>query len=332
MVSAKVLITGATGGLGQILARMAHHAGYAVTATGRNQAIGAQLQAEGIPFLTADLVQGDLSPLVDGMDSIIHLAALSRPWGPLPAFEAANVVATNRLMHAAKAAGVRRFMYASTPSIYAQPCDQWAITEHTRLPARFANPYAETKWAAERLVLSAAEPDFTTVALRPRAIIGPHDTVLLPRLLRAAGKGVLPLPRGGRAVIEPTDARDAAAAFLVAEREADRISGRAFNISGGQPVAVRALASHVFDRLERRVRIVPVPAWLAMRAAGAAEAVARYRKEQPEPTITSYSVMTVGWSQTFDLSAARDDLGWSPRYSPFDAVDWALEGMHHAAG
>lgn len=330
MVNDTALITGATGGLGRILAPMLHGMGRIVVATGRDQAIGAQLTACGIRFVPADLTRDDLMPLVRGVETVFHLAARSSPWGPREAFEAANVHATMRLLEAARAAGCRRFLFASTPSIYTRPADQIAITEATPVPSRFFNAYAETKYAAERLVLAAAGPAFATVALRPRAIIGPHDTALLPRLLRAAEKGVLPLPAGGRALIEPSDGRDVARAFLAAEIAASAVSGGVFNISGGVALPVRDLARHVFARLHRRVRILPVSRWLAGATASMAEAAASLRPERPEPFLTRYSATVLGWSQCFDLTAARSALAWAPQHAPLDSVDWALAEMQHA--
>jgi nucleoside-diphosphate-sugar epimerase len=330
MVNGTALITGATGGLGRILAPMLHATGRAVVATGRDRAIGAQLIAGGIRFLPADLTRDDLLPLVRGVETVFHLAARSSPWGPRDAFEAANVRATTRLLDAARAAGCRRFLFASTPSIYTRCADQIGINERTPLPWRFHNAYAETKYSAERLVLAAAEPAFATVALRPRAIIGPHDTALLPRLLRAADKGVLPLPAGGRALIEPSDGRDVARAFLAAEIAASAVSGGVFNISGGVALPVRDLVRHVFARLNRRVRILSVPRLLAGAAASMAEAAAYLRPGRPEPVLTRYGATVLGWSQCFDLTAARTELAWAPQLAPLESVDWALAEMQHA--
>jgi len=325
-----VLVTGATGGLGRVMAQMLHAQGRIVVATGRNAAIGAQLAASGIRFIPADLTHDPLEPLVEGAETIFHLAALSAPWGPYAGFVAANVSATTRLIAAAKAAGCRRLVFASTPSVYTAAVDQIGLTEASPLPSRFANAYVLTKHAAECAVLAASDAQLATAALRPRAIIGPYDTVLLPRLLRAAEKGVLPLPAGGRALIEPTDARDVVDAFLAAEAALPGVAGRVFNISGGAPLPVETLARHVFERLGRQVRIVGVHRQIALAGAGALERGARLMPGQPEPVLTRYSAMVLGWSQTFDLSAARAMLQWEPRRSPLKAVDWALEEMSDA--
>lgn len=324
MVTGAVLVTGATGGLGRILTARLQADGRAVLATGRNAAIGAALTGPTVRFAPADLTRDPLEPLLDGVQTVFHLAALSAPWGRKSDFQAANIDATARLLDAARKSGCRRFVFASTPSIYTRATDQLDLTEQSPLPDRFANTYAATKHVAERLVLSAARDGFATVALRPRAVIGPHDTVLLPRLLRAARKGVLPLPGGGRALVEPTDARDVAHAFTAAERRAEAVSGQAFNISGGVALSVARLADLVFARLGRQVRIIDIPAGLAVAAAGLAEGVARLSPSQAEPILTPYGAMVLGWSQTFDMTAAREALNWTPRRHPAESVAWAL--------
>lgn len=330
MVSGTALVTGATGGLGRILTAFLLVQGRDVTATGRDETKGAALTRRGARFLAADLVRDDLAPLTAGVESVFHLAALSSPWGDPADFVAANLTATRRLLEAARVAGARNFIFTSTPSIYTMARDRLGLTEASPLPARPVNAYAATKLQAERAVLEASSPDFRTVVLRPRAIVGPHDTVLLPRLMRAAETGFLPLPGFGRALIEPTDARDVAAALTAAEARSDLANGLAFNVSGGRPIRLRTLVRHVFHRLGKTVRLVPLPARLVLGLAGLAEAGATLRSGAHEPGLTRYSAKALGWSQTFDLTLARTILDWEPRHPPREAVDWALKELADA--
>jgi nucleoside-diphosphate-sugar epimerase len=288
-VSRRALVTGATGGLGRELAAQLLAAGYRVRATGRDRAIGALLGTE---FVTADLTRDPLQPLVAGMDVVFHLAALSSPWGSRAAFRAINVDATQRLLDAARVAGCGGLIHASTPSIYAEPRDRIGLTEDSAVGPRFANDYAATKYAAERLVLAADAPGFRTVALRPRAIVGPNDNVLLPRILRDRHLAV-----AGR---------------------------RAINISGGDPRPVRELLGALFTRIGQSPRFVAVPTSLAMTVAGAMEQVAALLPGRPEPPVTRYGVMTFGFSQTMCLDRARELLDWAPRHRVEDMVAHAL--------
>lgn len=307
------LVTGATGGLGQTLVPLLAAAGWQIRATGRRA---------GMDIVRHDLTRPIPATLLAGVDTVFHLAALSSPWGPARDFSAVNVDATARLLEAAAGAGCRRFVHVSTPSIFAEPREKLNLTEASPPAVRFANAYARTKWHGERLVLAADTSTLRTIVLRPRAIVGPHDAVLLPRLMRAIGTGRVPLPVGGAALVELTDARDVAAALIAA---ADAVAGGAFNISGGAPRSVRWIVTRIAARLGLAPRMVAMPRAVAMAGAGLLEAVGRVTRR--EPLITRYGVMALGWSQTFDLAAARDRLGWTPRISPEDAIDHALEAI-----
>ncbi len=320
-------MTGATGGLGRTLVPMLLGGGYDVTATGRDATIGARLEAIGARFVAADLCDPEARPPLTGIDTVFHLAALSSPWGRADRFAAINVAATRRLLDQARASGCGTFIYASTPSIYTEPRDRIGLTEESPVARRFANAYAASKYEAERAVLATNAPGLATIALRPRAIVGPDDRVLLPRLRRAARRGRVPLPNRGAALIELTDVRDAAASFLAADAARAAAAGRAFNISGGQPRRLGDLLSTLFARDRIRPRLVPVPRGGAMAAAWVVERIAAALPGRPEPPVTRYTIMTLAYSQTFDLSAAREKLGWTPLRSPEEAIARALAGV-----
>ena len=319
-------MTGATGGLGRELVAQLLAAGYRVRATGRDASIGVGLGTE---FVAADLTRDPVEPLVEGVDVVFHLAALSSPWGRRETFEAINVTATQRLLAAARGT-CDALVYASTPSVYAEPRDRIGLDENSPVAARFANDYAATKYAAEQAVLAADAPGFRTIAIRPRAIVGPHDTVLLPRLVRATRRGRFPLPGGGIALIEPTDVRDAAAAFIAADRARDAAGGKVINISGSDPRPVRDLLGLLFARLGRTPALTRVPTGLALTIAGTMEAVAATLPGRPEPPATRYTVMTFAFSQTMDLTRARDLLGWTPRHDVEAMIAQALPELPHA--
>lgn len=327
-MSRHALVTGATGGLGRELVRQLLARGYRVTATGRDAAIGATL---GTKFVAADLVRDPVEPLVEGVAAVFHLAALSSPWGSQAAFRAININATEELLRAAANAGCEAFIHASTPSIYAENRDRIGLTEASPVAARFANAYAATKYAGECAVLAADAPHFRTIALRPRAIVGPDDTVLLPRLLRSAASGKLALPGGGRALIELTDVRDAAAAFVAADAHRERAGGQALNISGGDPRPLRELLEIIFARTGRPVRFRSVPIVVAQLAARIAETIAKVRPGRPEPGLTRYTVTTLGYSQTMTLEKAAALLDWQPQHRVEAMIDNALARKPHHA-
>ena len=124
--------------------------------------------------------------------------------------------------------------------------------------------------------------------------------------------------RGGQAVIELTDLRDAAAAILSAAGCLDTIGGEAINISGGRPISVKSLTLQLSHALGVRAQTVPLPLWLAKTIAKAAERNAG----GAEPVLTPYTMATLAFSQTFNLGKAQEKLGYHPRH---DAVATLLE-------
>jgi nucleoside-diphosphate-sugar epimerase len=316
----RVLITGATGGLGLALISAFRDAQWQVRATGRSSHAANRLLAMGAQFVQADLTDaGAAGDLCRDQNMVVHAAGLSDSWGDAAAFEAVNVDVTRAMIENAKNAGCSGFVFISSPSIYAAMRDRVGLTERDPPTDPPLNDYARTKLAAERLVLAANSTAFRTCALRPRALVGPDDTVLLPRLAAMARRGWIPQLRGGAAQIELTDLRDAAAATFAAAERIDRIAGEAINISGGRPVTVRTVTRLMSEALGVRPRTIPVPLWLACMMAARA---ARRKNALEEPPLTPYTLATLAFSQTFDLARARDRLGYEPRH---DALATLLE-------
>lgn len=329
MNARRALVTGATGGLGLALCEALRGAGYDVRATGRSAAPTARLTGMGATFVCGDLLTLDHVALCRDIDVVFHAAALSSPWGPRVAFQRINVDATRNLLAAARAAGAGSFVFVSSPSIYAAMKDQPGLTEASPLPHRALNAYAATKRAGERIVLAADAASFRTVSIRPRALIGPDDAVLLPRILSLVSRGWFPLFRGGRGLVELTDVRDAARALVSADRNREQAGGKAINISGGRPVAVIDLARNLGEALGHTLKLRAIPMPAARSLAAVMESVCNVLPGRPEPKLTTYGIATLAYTQTFDLTRARELLGYAPQH---DAVETARMLAARGAG
>lgn len=317
----RVLVTGATGGLGLAVVTALRAQGYRVRATGRDESKRARIEASGAEFIAADLcAPGAADALVAGMDSVIHAAALSSPWGAKAVFRRINVEVTRDLLKVSKTEKCQRFVFLSSPSVYARTGDQIGLTEDDPVTDKPLNAYAASKIAAERVVAQAAGPDMACVSIRPRAIVGPDDRVLMPRVMRLIRTGRFPLLRDGKALIELTDVRDVAQALCLAEQRAPLLNGEVVNISGGQALSVKAMVERFASALNVPVRFVPLPYGPVRLAAGVMEGVCRLWPGQPEPPLTVYGLTTLAFSQTFDLSKARDRLGYKPHYDAFESA------------
>ncbi|MDY7097242.1 MAG: NAD-dependent epimerase/dehydratase family protein [Pseudomonadota bacterium] len=324
MTRRRILLTGATGGLGLGITRELIRRGHEVIAVGRSKQAGDRLALMGARVVLTDLEAPStrLDPLLAGVESVIHAAALSASWGPARSFQSANVEVTRNLLEAATKAAVSRFVFVSSPSIFASYEDRLGMGEADNPAAPPLNHYARTKLAAERLVMDAATPGMACCAIRPRALVGEGDAVILPKLAEMAQRPRIPLPRGGQALIELTDLRDAAWAICEAEERAASITRKAINISGNKPVPVREVAAKLSEKLGCTPRFTNPPMIMLKALAAALETLGEWRNSATEPLLTRYTLTTLAYSQSFDPEPAKRLLGYAPRH---DALSTLLE-------
>ncbi|WKE63933.1 NAD(P)-dependent oxidoreductase [Gallaecimonas kandeliae] len=156
----RLAVTGASGRLGRHLVQAALAEGH--------QVVSLDLAGQE----PVDIRRDDLAPWLDGCDAVIHSAALHGRHLDLglsrQAFIDTNVSGTLRLLEAAKAAGVGRFLYTSTTSIYgaAMDCPDRAVWVDEDLAPRPRDIYDISKQAAEHLCRDFFAPGFTTAVLR----------------------------------------------------------------------------------------------------------------------------------------------------------------------
>jgi len=309
-MSERFLITGATGFLGGTLARHLSGIGADVVATGRDATKMPKACAGFTCDLADDLTQ-DVISRSKGVTTIIHCAALSSPWGSDAAFRQANVTATHTVIALAKAVGASHLIFISSPSVYFQFADQFAVPEDMTLPPP-VNAYAATKVAAEKRVKACGIP-FTI--LRPRGLYGAGDTTLLPRLLRAAQAGPLPLFHDGAVCTDITHVDDVVGAIMAVIANKDASAGQVFNVSGGVPLPIKDVVEKVCDLHNVPLRWRPLPLRPALGAVRLTEWIARLRPGRPEPKVTAYGLGIFAFSQTLDLGHIQARLAWTPQIS-----------------
>ena len=317
----KAFVTGATGCLGRNLVERLVSDGHEVMATGRNQAIGKRLRDVGAEFVRADIADANtLASAAGGCDTVFHCAALASPWGRYEDFYSANVMGTSAAVHVALRSHAR-LVHVSTPSIYFDFTDRLDIDEADPLPRRMVNHYAATKLEAEEVVDTAvSKHGLSAVTLRPRAIFGPYDTALFPRVLAAANGGRVPLIGRGHAVVDVTCVSNVVDAMLLAAEKAEALSGRKYNITNGSAILVRDLLAMAFGELGMDFvpRTIPYP--LAWAAAATMEALASTPFGNGEPRLTRYSAGVMRFNQTLSIARARAELGYEPRKSTEEGV------------
>ncbi|MCI3922201.1 NAD-dependent epimerase/dehydratase family protein [Paenibacillus sp. TRM 82003] len=313
-----VLVTGATGFLGWHVATRLQTLGWQVTAQGRNEAMGRELERRGIRFFPAEL--SDRRRILDacaGQRYVFHCGALSSAWGKYKDFYDSNVLGTRHILEGCAASGTtERLIYISSPSVSFDYRDRFAVRESDPLPGRPANAYAATKRRAEEETLLAFETGRVRgIVMRPRAIFGPRDNALLPRLLRANAAGGVPLLRGGEAIVDFTYVGNVVDAMLAAVSAPEAALGRTYHLTNGEPMKLKDALATLFSKLGVPMRVKPLPYGIAYAAAAALELAYRLLPLPGEPVVTRYGVGVLACSQTLDIAEARERLGYAPAVS-----------------
>ena len=300
----RVLVTGTSGFVGGALGPHLRALGYEVTGLNRTASRSGSADRTFLHDLTKPV------PAEAGRhDVIVHCAAKSSPWGSPADFRSSNVTATENLLRYADQSGCKRFVFLSSSSVYYRHGDQFDLTEDSPLPDTPINAYAATKRQAERLVLASPLP---SIVLRPRAVFGPGDTVLFPRLLRAASKGAMALftrpdaltPRGDLIYIENLS-------HYIERAIASGETG-CFNLTNAEPVDLYAFLNRVFVELGLPCVKRRIPVGLGFAMARGFELISRTLLGWREPPITRFGVEVLSYSKTFDVSKAVAAFGPPP--------------------
>jgi 2-alkyl-3-oxoalkanoate reductase len=317
MSAAMTLVTGATGFLGASVCRALVARGERVVAVGRSFDRFA-LESPLCVRVRADLNDaGALLEACRGVETVIHSAALSSPWGSREDFLRVNVAGTQQVVRSAREAGVRRVVYVSSSSVVFDNRDRFGVTEALPTPRAFLSYYTESKALAETVLRNAR--DIETVVLRPRGIFGPGDTSLLPRLLRLAVAGELRVIGDGKNIQDLTYVDNVVDALLLA-RHASAAVGRTYFVTNDEPVSLWDFLKHCLAGLGVRPPRRHVPLRVAYGLATLLEALHRLVPRLGEPKLTRYTVALLGRGQTFDIAAARRDLDYRPRVDMGEAL------------
>jgi nucleoside-diphosphate-sugar epimerase len=312
----RVALTGATGYTGgRLLSRLLAR-GDEVRALARPGAQRPQPEGPGLTWCEGDLSDADvLRRLVEGADAVIHVAAVYRTAGhPDSYYREVNVEGTRRLLEAAHAAGVGRFVHTSTVGVHGHvenpPADEDA-------PFAPGDIYQETKAEAERLALAFhREKGLPVAVVRPAAIYGPGETRLL-KLFRAIARRRYALVGSGRALYHPVYIDDLLQGFLLALERREAV-GEAFIVGGPRYVSQAELAEMIARHTGGGILPVRVPAAPLRWAAAVCEAVCIPLRV--EPPLHRRRVEFWTKSRAFSIEKARRVLGYAPQVELEDGI------------
>ena len=307
------LLTGCTGYLGRHLAKRLKAKGHTLRALVR---VGTDLKR--IPPEIDEVVWGALDDpaalarVTHAIDTVYHVAARVSSGGSRDAFERDNVTATENLLEAAEAAGVKRFVHVSSAGIYGADSSSTVIDESTPLDPAIEQrgAYAWSKARADDRVRRFGESSqLEVVVVRPGILYGAEAKPFMGRLSFPVPKG-----KGRRIVVGSPDnllplthVDNACDAIVLAGERGAR--GGTYNVVDADTTQADYLRQ-LADSGVSPVRPTYVPSALFTPIALGCELATRLTGRSLP--LTRYKLRRATESLRYDTSAARDQLGWSP--------------------
>ncbi len=324
----KILVTGATGFTGGwVLKKLAEEYGPdAVTGTGRSPAALEKRRAEGFQMIGGDLTDPEfVRNKLKNFEWVVHCAAKSDIWGYYDSFYRNNVVATKNLLD--EIANLQKIIHISTPSIYFDFQDRFDVKESDPLPKVFVNHYTTTKHIAEDLILSYNKKNIFKIILRPRAIIGAGDTVILPRVIRAYNAGRLRIIGDGKNHADFTSVKNVAEAVSLSLRAGENSNNEIFNITDDDPKLLWEMMQLALKELGLNRPLRKVPYKVAYGVAGLQEWYHRMLGKG-EPAVTRYGIGILKYSLTLNIDKAKNLLGYRPIISTEESLQEFVESYN----
>ncbi len=312
----RVLVTGATGYTGGHLARALKARGDEVWAMVRTPSADTSLAEAGIHIRAGDLANpASLPAAVAGIDVVYNIAALYRQAGlPDAVYHQVNGVAVGQLIDAAARAGVRRVVHCSTVGVHG---DVEHPPANEDAPLRPGDVYQLAKLEGERHAHeAAARTGVEVVIARPSGIYGPGDRRLL-KLFRGVARRRFVILGDGRIFYHLTYIDDLVDGFRLCG-EVPRAAGRTYILAGAEVPTLNELTAMIARDAGVRPPSWHLPVWPFWLAGAACEALCA--PFGIEPPIYRRRVDFFTKSRAFDITRAREELGYAPRTTLQDGI------------
>jgi len=321
----RVAVVGATGNVGTSVleALAAEQAVGEVIAIARRPPAGSYPKAT---FAQADITTDDLTAVLRGADAVVHLAWAIQPSRDLAKLRRTNVDGSARVFRAVADAGVPALVHASSVGTYSPGPKDRLVDESWPTDGIPSSFYSRHKAEVERLLdrFEQEHPSVRSVRLRP-ALIFKRESAEEQRRLFAGPfvpsslvrRGLIPLvPDVPRLRFQAVHSYDVGDAYRLAAAGDAR---GAFNVAAEPVIDPDALARLL------HARKVPVPQSVLR---GATSVTWKLRLQPSPPGWIDLALQT----PLLDASRARNELGWSPRFTALQALEDVLRGMRDRAG
>lgn len=273
----------------------------------------------------------DVAAAVDGIDTVIHTAAIIDLMGGASVTEeyrqrsfAVNVTGTRHLVHAAQKSGVQRFVYTASNSVVMGGRRIAGGDETLPYTERFNDLYTETKVAAEKFVLSQnGVSGLLTCSIRPSGIWGRGDQTMFRKVFESVLAGHVKVLVGSKNVkLDNSYVHNLVHGFILAAQhlvEGGTAPGQAYFINDGEPINMFEFSRPVVEACGEpwpRLRVPGRLVWLAMTM----WQFLHFRFGLPKPLLEPLAVERLYLDNYFSIGKAERDLGYRPLFTTEQAL------------
>jgi nucleoside-diphosphate-sugar epimerase len=308
----EILITGATGLLGGHLIDELQKRGDRVRILALPGEDTSAQERRGIAVHRGDIRLAEtLTSPMEGVDGLLHLAAMMGVWRPLEDYRAVNVAGTENVCRAALKAGVRRIVHISSWTVYGMNLPEPATEDMPLRPLQ--EPYALTKAEGDVLVRKLiAEEGLPAAIIRPGTFFGPGDRLHFGRIADRIRAGSWISIGSGRNALPFVYVTDVVQGLLLA-LDHERALGQAFNITNDRPLTQGEMWSAIASEIGAEPPRLWAPYHALFAAGYVAEQVARVTRSRKQPPVTRLGAMLFGGDNRHSIEKARRELGFAPR-------------------
>ncbi|HPN93124.1 MAG TPA: NAD-dependent epimerase/dehydratase family protein [bacterium] len=311
----KTLITGATGFIGSHIAEACADKGWEVKLLVRD---AGRLPDE-VKKLSLETFIGDvrdaesLLKAMKGMELIVHSAALVGEWGDPKDFYDINVQGMANMIDAAEKTGTKRLIDISSTSVHGY---EGFNRDTEDMPYKKTGVlYSDTKLEAEKLVWEAhAQGRVIATTIRPCMVWGPRDRAYFTKIIEMLKKRRMMYVNGGKNIAGLSHVRNICDAILLAA-EKEEAQGKAFIITDDSDVTLREVVEKLCESLSLKKPIFGVSHATAKLMSDVSERIFRKLGAKNTPMLTRMGVACVSNNFSFDISRAKNILGYAPRYT-----------------
>ncbi len=311
-----ILVTGGGGFLGGAIVEMLLKRGDNVSSFSRGAYPA--LKEAGVNQIQGDLSNpDDVNSAVKGMDCVFHVAAKPGVWGKYSDYYNTNTIGTQNIVDACLKHNVKRLIHTSSPSVVFTAGDMEGVDESVPYAKTFHTHYVKTKKMAEDYVLNAVkEKGLNAVILRPHLIWGPKDNHLVPRVIDRAKKLVKVGKRDN--LVDTIYIDNAAHAHILADEklaEKPELSGKVYFITQDEPIPMWDMINGILNAAGLPPITKSLPHRVVWCIGSVLEFIYTVFRLPGEPKMTRFVADELATAHWFDISAAKNDLGYKPLVS-----------------